>query len=361
MSSQRIRNAVRKLKKAGRMVLTHPRGLGDFCLSTFSALARSEKGLGKPVFLSIEPTSACDLGCPVCETGAKVIGRPVGHMTLDRFKSVIDQVKHHTNAIQLYFMGESFLNRHIYDMVKHAKEQGITFVNIYSNGSVLDAERAVECGLDEVNFNIGGMRQETHEIYRINSKLDRVKANILALVEARKEAPKKSRPQINVGLIVMKQNEHEAEEFLKVVPTWGVDKAHIVDPCVRNMAQAISMLPKNRKYWFYDERAFEQGVLRPKIIPNNRCDWIYFSSIITWNGDVVPCCRDATGKHVMGNVFQQDFGQIWNGEKYREFRRQIRTNQNGMDICALCSGFQVPALYHPQSPSNEKSDFPLVV
>lgn len=362
----RARRILRKLRKVLWMVRVRPQGFRHFCLDTVSAMLKSGRVWGKPVFITIEPTNACDLGCPVCETGAKILERPTGRMDAERYQRLLDAIKGHTNAIQLYFMGEPFLHSHIYDMIRYAKEQRI-FVNIYSNGSVLDPEQTVASGLDEVNFNIGGMTQATHETYRINSNLERVIANIKALVEARRQHEARLshangrilRPQINVGLIVMKQNEHEVEEFLRVAPTWGVDRAHVVDPCVRNMAQALTMLPENKRYWFYDEAAFTRGILRPKYLPDNRCDWIYYSTVITWDGNVVPCCRDTTGKHVMGNVLKEEFAKIWNGPKYREFRRKIRTNQGAVDICRLCSSYQVPALYQmeplPREPVSSAS------
>jgi len=342
---------LRKFRKIVQMALSQPKGFWHFVGSFLSSRFKAKRVMGGPTFITIEPTNHCDLGCPVCETGAKILGRHQGHMTVENFKKILKQIRPHTNAIQLYFMGESFLNKHIYEMIALARKAGIPFVNIYSNGSVLDSGKCVQSGLNEINFNIGGMTQETHATYRINSNLERVKNNIQALSLARQKKSGAETnghplfPKINVGMIVMKHNEHEVEQFLKEVPGWGADRAHLVDPCFRTMAQAVAMIPEDRKYWFYDEQAFEQGELKPKVIPKNRCDWIYFSSVITWDGQVVPCCHDPTGKYVMGNVFEEDFGQIWNGQKYQSFRKQIRTDQGKLSICKLCSSYPVPALY----------------
>lgn len=356
---------LRKLKKAIWMIRVRPQGFWHFCLDTLSASFKTGRVWGKPVFISIEPTNVCDLECPVCETGAKVLDRPKGRMSLEHYEHLIDRIKRHTNAIQLYFMGEPFLHNQVYDMIRYAKDQGI-FVNTYSNGSVLDPERTVASGLDEVNFNISGLTQETHQFYRINSNLEQVIANIKALAAARERfyagrpAGTPRTPRISVGLIVMKQNEHEVDEFLRAAQTWGVDRAHVVDPCVRDMAQALTMLPENKQYWFYDEEAFKRGVLKPKYVPDNRCDWIYYSTMITWDGNVVPCCRDPKAKWVMGNVFKEDFGRIWNNAKYREFRRRIRTQQGQVDICRLCSSFPVPALYDARTASHETQSIPAI-
>jgi radical SAM protein with 4Fe4S-binding SPASM domain len=295
----------------------------------------------------------------VCETGAGVLERSGGQMSFEHFSRLIDRVHRRTNAIQLYFMGEPFLNKRTYDMVRYAKERGI-YVNTYSHGGFFDAARIVESGLDEININIGGMTQATHETYRVNSDLGRTIANIRALVAERARwvaagSGRRARPLIAIGFIVMKHNEHEVDEFLAVAPTWGVDRVHVVDPCVRDMGQARSLLPTDLKYWFYDEHAFEKGVLKPKAPAANSCPWIYYSSVITWNGNVVPCCRDARGKHVMGNVFREDFDQIWNGPAYRDFREKIATNQKDIDICRLCSSFPIPALYQIEAGARPKS------
>lgn len=356
-SSSAFRAFFRKGRKVLWMCLTRPRGFTDYCLSTPSSLLRLQRNWGRPVFITIEPTTACDLRCPVCETGAGILNRDRGQMSFEHFRRLLDRIGSHTNAIQLYFMGEPFLNRQIYDMIRYAKERSV-YVNTYSDGSFFDARKVVKSDIDEVNFNIGGMTQETHRIYRVGSKLSNVIDNIRALVEERARRvseghDRQPRPMVSVGFIVMKHNEHEVEKFLEIAPTWGGDRVHVVDPCVRDMDQAKALLPTDRKYWFYDEQAFKRGVLQPKVVPKNRCPWIYYSTVITWNGNVVPCCRDATGQHVMGNVFQEDFDHIWNGPKYREFRKTINTNQKELDICRLCSSFPVPALYEAEPPSCE--------
>jgi MoaA/NifB/PqqE/SkfB family radical SAM enzyme len=42
-------------------------------------------------------------------------------------------------------------------------------------------------------------------------------------------------------------------------------------------------------------------------------------------GDVAPCC--APGRPVLGNVFERDFMDIWNGPEYRELREGFITGR----------------------------------
>ena len=57
----------------------------------------------------------------------------------------------------------------------------------------------------------------------------------------------------------------------------------------------------------------------------------YFSTVIKWNGDVIPCCTHRHGMQyvpgadarVFGNVFVKDFADIWNSPEYQRARRLV--------------------------------------
>ena len=137
----------------------------------------------------------------------------------------------------------------------------------------------------------------------------------------------------------MKHNEHEIETFQSHMAKLGVDGTTVIDPCVRNVGQGEKFLPKDQKYWSYDMDAFKKGQLKPKFQPKNKCDWIYYSLSIHVNGDVVPCCRDPKGEMVMGNILKQDLDDIWNGQNYINFRKQLHKDQSQIKICQLCSSY----------------------
>lgn len=338
-----MRTTLKAVKFAAKLLWYRPKGWWRVFVNQAAVFVRSTYIPALPVHITIEPTAHCDIGCPVCETGAKILGRPQGTMSLETFKRIIDQIHAHTNTIFLYYMGEPFLNKRIYEMIRYAKDHHI-FVSICTNGHFVDPERTVESGLDELSFQIGGLTQETHEIYRVRGRLQRQLDNLHALVAERKRRGTRH-PWIQVGFIVMRHNEHEVDEFLRVTKEWGVDEALVIDPCVRDVDQGRQFLTSDEKYWFYDKRAFEQhGILKPRSIPNNRCWWIWHSAVITWDGKVVPCCRDPRARFVFGNVLEENFKRIWNSPRYREFRKRILTAQDNVPICTLCSSFPVPDL-----------------
>lgn len=80
----------------------------------------NQKGL--PMAIAIEPTTACNLGCPECPSGLKIFTRPTGNLKEEFYKKVIDQVWRETFYLTFYFQGEPYINPKFLDMVKYASD-----------------------------------------------------------------------------------------------------------------------------------------------------------------------------------------------------------------------------------------------
>lgn len=295
------------------------------------------------MLLTLEPTNTCNLKCPACETGSGKLNREPRIMNLEEFKYILDQFDKSLKVLFLYFMGEPFLNKYIYRMIKYAADREI-YVSVCTNGEFIDPQELVKSGVAEVQFQIGGVTQQTHDVYRKGGDLKKTLENLKATVWERqkylKELGEKKYPlKIILGFILMKQNESQVQEFIRIAKDIGVDEHQLISPCVRSIEQARDFLPDDKKYWIYDEEAFKEEKLKVKDPANNYCEWIYSTVTVYANGDVVPCCRDVKGDFVMGNLFQQKLRDIWNGKKMRLFRQTLRKQQKQISICRLCSGY----------------------
>lgn len=309
-------------------------------LSCFLGLKRV---LGSPILLCIEPTNVCDQKCTICETGLDILGREKKFLSFDQFREILDQFDNNLEIMYFYFMGEPFLNKDSYQMIQYAANRGI-WVSSCTNGNQIDPDELIHSGIGEINFQIGGMTQEIHELYRRGGDLKKVFAAVEESLRIRDQicGRNKKRPKINLGFILMRHNEHQVDEFIHYCKKTGVDNYHIIGTCLREYSQGDQLLPTDISYWIYDETAFRNGFLIPKYRPNNYCEWIYFTATILVNGDVVPCCRDPCGKHIMGNVFIKKFNTIWNNRNYQEIRKIVAKNSNNFELCRLCSGYAAP-------------------
>jgi len=64
---------------------------------------------------------------------------------------------------------------------------------------------------------------------------------------------------------------------------------------------------------------------------------------ITPDGKVYPCCRGPEELE-MGNVLNESFEEIWNGEKYQEFRRKMYS-ADYPEVCSTCLVLTGPARF----------------
>ncbi|MFX0196181.1 MAG: radical SAM/SPASM domain-containing protein [Candidatus Hodarchaeota archaeon] len=314
-----------------------------------SAMMRQERSGGRPILLTIEPTNICDQRCTICETGLGILGRKPRNMTFEEFKHILDQFDKHLRTIYFYFMGESFLNKDAYRMIRYAADRGI-YVSACTNGNRINPEALVESGIADIQFQIAGTTPEIHATYRVGGDLNKVIQNIRETVRLRNDlrdkVPRPYPMKIGIGFILLKPNEHQVTDFELFARKLEVDEWQIIDPCVRTAEQGKELLPTNKNHWIYDPDAFERGTLKPRIRPKNYCEWIYSTVTIQVDGNVVPCCRDPKGQWVLGNVLNENIYHIWNGKKFRALRRAVTRKQEALELCNLCEGYTMPKVSH---------------
>jgi len=75
-----------------------------------SRITQQNRHRGMPMAISIEPTTACNLGCPECPSGLKQFTRPTGNLQMEVFEKLLSQLSKHLIYITFYFQGEPFIN-----------------------------------------------------------------------------------------------------------------------------------------------------------------------------------------------------------------------------------------------------------
>lgn len=291
---------------------------------------------GLPFALSIEPTTACNLGCPACPSGLKSFTRPTGKLDLKEHENWLQQVKKSVFYINYYFQGEPFLHPQFLDLIKTAKQQRI-YTATSTNAHFIDQQKAeaiVASGLDRLIISIDGLTQETYESYRINGQLEKVLTGSKHLVEAKKAA-KSATPYLIFQFLVVKANEHQIEAVQALADEIGIDEVRFKSAQVYDYENGNELIPENETYSRYIKQ--KDGTYRIKYIGGNHCWRMWSSSVITFDGKLVPCCFDKDAQHTLGSLKDQAFVSIWKNEAYTQFRNAVFTNRNAIDICTNCS------------------------
>lgn len=307
--------------------------LGSFYLSR---LLNKPLHSGLPLAIAIEPTTACNLGCPECPSGLRSFSRPTGNLKKEFYETVIDQVYKESFYLTFYFQGEPYINPNFLEMVKYASEKNM-YTATSTNAHFLseeNAKRTVESGLDRLIISIDGTTQETYENYRVNGRLEKVIEGTKNIVRWKKELQSKT-PHIIFQFLVVKPNEHQIEEVYALAKELGVDEVKLKTAQVYDYEHGNPLIPENDRYSRY--RKHSDGTYSIKNSLDNNCWKMWHSCVITWDGRVIPCCFDKDAAYKLGELKEQAFQEIWRGDAYKNFRSQLIKGREQIEICKNCS------------------------
>jgi radical SAM protein with 4Fe4S-binding SPASM domain len=292
--------------------------------------------LGSPFSLSIEPTTACNLACPECPSGLKQFSRPTGKLDLVLHRQMLAQVKKSVFYVNYYFQGEPFLHPQFLDLIREAKLAKM-YTATSTNAHFIDKAKALEIidsGLDRLIISVDGITQATYEQYRVNGSLSKVLEASAFLVQAKKERSS-STPFLIFQFLAVKPNENEIPAVFNLAKEIGIDEVRIKTAQLYDFKNGNSLMPEQEEYARYAKQS--DGTYKLKGRQGNHCWRMWSGSVLTWDGKVVPCCFDKDASHVLGNMKEQSFDQIWKSKAYKQFRFSILKNRQEIDICKNCS------------------------
>lgn len=316
--------------------------LFNYLLVQASYRLNTSKSWGYPYHITLEPTNACNLKCPLCPTGVGTLNRPKGKMTFEEFKRIIDQIGPYTARLEMAGLGEPFINSDICRMIRYAADAGV-WVHLDTNVTLIDTPQKVHdliaSGLGTLNMSIDGATQETYEKYRVNGDLAKVLENLKALVQEKKRSGVK-RPEIVCQVVVTRQNEHEIDDIRRIATELGVDR-FVAKSATLAMAQPTdkgdisdALIEK----FFPRNKAFRRHRVAKEQTYENGCSSLYKNAFILWNGELTTCCHDTRGVNVRGNILESEsFGKVWNSPTYQNLRKQVNTDiRKATPLCSVC-------------------------
>jgi radical SAM protein with 4Fe4S-binding SPASM domain len=239
-------------------------------------------------------------------------------MSFDLYKKIIDEcAEYNLYSIRLSLRGEAFLNKHIYDMIKYAKEKGIKEVSSLTHGGFLDEEKfeqLIDLELDWLTISFDGIG-ETYDKIRYPLKFEDSVEKIRRYQEIKK----------NRGVV---------KPVIKIQTVWP----------------AISKNPQE----FYDifNPITDQIVANPLIDylgndtnivfeENFTCPQLWERLVIGADGHVMLCANDEMESHTLGDVNNESLFDIWHGEKLTN-AREIHIKHMGTKEIEPCKHCYLP-------------------
>ena len=287
--------------------------------------------LGMPLALGIELTNNCNLYCPECLSGSGQMTRIKGYMNSALFEKLIRELSPYLFNVNLYFQGEPMLHPQFFSFIDKIR---VIRTVVSTNGHFLTENNAVKLinsGIYKLIVSMDSLDQEIYSTYRKGGNVEKVINGIKNVSRAIGKYNSDLRFEIQV--LVNRYNEHQIPAIRKfageVNATLRLKSMQII-----NKDMIYTWMPGNEKFRRYRETGDKYI---PKNSAVNRCHRLWINPVITWDGKVVPCCFDKDASHVLGDLNNKSFRDIWFGEENRLFRQQILTYRSTIDICKNCT------------------------
>jgi len=272
--------------------------------------------------LQIETSTACSARCHFCPHPDIVGNSKKEVMSMEDFRSLIDQVAEipQITDIKVVGLNEPMLDPHFVERIKYACEKLpgrsiYTFTNGFGlTPAKFDSLKAA--GMSCIIFSLNAINQEQHQkIMGMVGKFDNICSNIEYAIA------NKGDMKIEVHSVVNKDM-FTTEDALAFYQRWG----HVALGGHGNCISEANWAGLNRDVKEWNSK------------PNEACFRALSNIYVMCDGTVTPCCYDPTGVLAFGSLKEQTLREIYNSERYVQFRWDHFQNEaDKYDHCKGCN------------------------
>ncbi|MEE1086822.1 MAG: radical SAM protein [Schaedlerella sp.] len=332
-----------------------------------------------PRYIQLEHTNRCNAQCIMCNhfylenKGASDISEEIIQK--------VEPVLPYCQVLMLNGDGEPFLCKNIENYIELYRKYGVRVSTNTNFGHIPEKLWSLfEDGFDLLNISCDGAKKKTFEYIRKGLDFDRFCNNLDRLNETAPVLRK------HLDCVVMRQNIQEVTEIVDFAKERGFEKVKFhmlgVNPCIGNQRDSareflnlavyhmslakeeaekigiaievpeelnrldLLQIPQNefddgmsldreekkrhvQKYFgdqslncdYLKNKASQEMVENASFCAGKICQWAVERCYIDLNGNVTTCCYNT--RYHFGNLKEQSFEEIWNGELYRAFRRSM--------------------------------------
>lgn len=327
----------------------------------------------KPIQIDFETTTRCNLRCFTCP---KTYTRDKGaDSPVELFDKTADALFETAASINLTGFGEPMISPHFAYFYTRSVEAGLD-VGFVSNGTCFDERWMERFSADPVHLfvSVDAADAATMKIMRPQLDFEKFRRNIELYGSIRERAGAAHRARLYFQFVPTLHNLDSLPEVIEWAARAGASRVEVFSFRTQGLdeeavRQHISNAPGRAQRIYEAARQTAEHLDMPLVLPAGvageltsetagetagetcaptrtnpsgakyplACSAPWFRVSVYINGAVHPCCWYP---FAMGNLNQQSFDDIWNGELYQRFRRKINTRfpQLGCKSCPLTWG-----------------------
>jgi radical SAM protein with 4Fe4S-binding SPASM domain len=284
------------------------------------------KPLNPPYQFSIEPTNSCNFKCVFCpqsDTEHKRT-RKQGYLTVENMQLFLKQIRSvnpGNKNISLTLDGEPTLNKALPEFIRLINAEGL-FPRFSSNAKNLTpglVDKLAASGYFLASIDFASEAKYFDNVRGRSGDFEIVLENLRYLVEAARKIPKIKLEIVNISHFSGADTEKTLRDMKSLFP---------------------DNLPSNIAFWSRTFHNFCGHMETNTKKSYHLCPYPWTMFTVTWNGDVVACCRDTRARTVLGNVFSQTISDIWHAKEYQNFR--LKLIEKKVSDIAACKDCDLP-------------------
>jgi len=300
-----------------------------------------------PRVVDLEVSKLCNLQCPMCYRSVafhprKKINNPfLTPRKLNFFLKEIPSIK----RINFIGTGEPLTNPYFFELLEITTKKNIQS-EFTTNATLLNKSNISKLKKNKIRkiwVSIESTNPEQYEKFRKGAKLKNVIENLKLLSS--------TKIPITLQAIITKENFKELPYLLNLGKEIGIKEFSFFSPIFFSKeTEKKRFIPNSKETKIIKE--IKKECCRNKIIFSGRsflpvfreCYWPFREPFISIDGDVYPCCFIAgmalesinkeyfkgkeikiqTNQYKMGNLFTQNFKEIWKNKSFKSLRKLIK-------------------------------------
>ncbi len=312
----------------------------------------------EPVCLYLETTNRCNLLCTTCPRTYEDL-EPEADMPWELFTYLIDQFPRISRVV-LHGIGEPMLVKDLPERVRYLKGRNI-YVLFNTNGTLLNEKNGkalIESGLDELRVSLDAAEPGVYEMVRGKDFFEKIVSNLRNFTRMQRDMGA-AKPRVSLWLTGLRETVDQLPAFVRLAHSVGIFEVYLQrlvffdDPiskeslaraesalfehttkCEEALINEAERIAKELGVMFSASGAVDPGEsirMRRSDSPWSLCRRPWSLMYITANGRVLPCCiapfsMKGYDSFTLGDATQHSLREIWNGEKYKNFREGLLTS-----------------------------------
>jgi len=303
-----------------------------------------------PVVYNIETTNACNMRCEMCPR-TTMMTRRIETLDQETFERVVDQIvpfsaqewevwesfisknykidpnemsENHfflyviPKIIQLHGYGAPLLDKRMADRVRFLNEKG--FMTYFScNPANIDIRKNLEIfesGLDYIKYSLETVDDALHK--KIRGKASNFSESFKKISKLLDEKEKHAYKTTIVVTMLDLHRFNQKEEY----------------EMLRNAFEGMDVyiyLKSQDTQWYQNKVESTKSIHWSEF-----CQHPWVSMTIKSNGEVAMCMEDFNNAIILGDAKRETLYEIWNGEKYHQFRKDHFELTRGIQCTEQC-------------------------